>query len=433
MRKLSKFTIRFLLLTFLSGGGDAFSQDDSPKSSDLQFSFGLGYDNISEKYYLVHFDTLGIPSESLEALKKATEEINERKASLKIDLNKNFGNNSKISINNSLSVSNLYWRDILRIEWDKEWFSISDLVEFRKIQDKKQMVHQRDYVTNNLYADFRTNISPDLSFKINNTFELSNYKEKTLYIYDYYLNKTSFDLEKQLASDGFFNFSYQFSKRFVPDSSYIDYDRHLFDLILDKYFGRKFLLQMENELERKRFKKPEGIDNFWDSRLTFDASYQFENQVKLKLKNEFEFLTYDLEDDLNFNYIENKLTPGLEYEVLDGIKLKGEPEWIIFSAKNDFYQEYDYNQLAFGLSLDVSKSTNLWLSLEDKFGKRDYPSDENPFYTDYYLNQASFFLDGELGSHFGFNLMLSIDSEWHKSKGDNLTVSLFTSELIYSF
>jgi hypothetical protein len=75
----------------------------------------------------------------------------------------------------------------------------------------------------------------------------------------------------------------------------------------------------------------------------------------------------------------------------------------------------------------------LWLSLEDKFGKRDYPSDENPFYTDYYLNQASLFLDGELGSHLGFNLMLSIDSEWHKSKGDNLTVSLFTSELIYSF
>lgn len=196
---------------------------------------------------------------------------------------------------------------------------------------------------------------------------------------------------------------------------------------------------MENELERKTFKKPEGMDDFWDNRFTFDMSYDFENQIKLKFKNEFQFLTYDLEDEINFNYLENKLTPGLEYEVLDGIKLKGESEWTIFSVQNSLYQEYDYNQLAFNLSLDVSKSTKLWLSLENKFGKRDYlqdtwdKSDENSFYTDYYLNQVSLLLDGEVGSHLSFNLMLSIDSEWHKSKEDNLTVSLFTSELIYSF
>lgn len=433
MRKLSKFIILFLLLIFLLSGTEAFSQQDSPKSSDLKFSFGLGYDNISEKYYLVHFDTLGIPSESLEALKKATEEINEKKASLKIDLNKNFANNSKFSINNTLSLSNLYLRDILKIQWDKEWFSVNDLVELRKTQDKNQTGYQQDYITNNLNVSLKTNFPQNFSFRIRNSFELTNYKQKALYIYDYYLNKTSFELEKDLASDGSFDFSYQFSKRFVPDSSYINYDRHLFDFILDKYFGWKFLLQAENELERKMFKKPEGMDDFWDNRFTFDMSYDFENQIKLKFKNKFEFLNYDLEDEINFNYLENKLTPGLEYEVLDGIKLKGEPEWISFSAQNSVYQEYDYNQLAFNLSLDVSKSTKLWLSLEDKFGKRDYRSDENPFYTDYYLNQVSLLLDGELGSHLGFNLMLSIDSEWHKSKGDNLTVSLFTSELVYSF
>lgn len=219
----------------------------------------------------------------------------------------------------------------------------------------------------------------------------------------------------------------------MPDSSIIDYDRHLFDFVLDRYFGWKFLLQVENELERKMFKKPEGVDDFWDNRFTIDFSYDLNPRIKLILKDEFEVLDYDLEDEINFNYSENELTPGLEYEILDGIKLKGEPEWRIFSARNNRYREYDYNQMALNLSLDISKSTKLWLSLEDEFGRRDYKSDGNLYYTDYYLNQVSLFLDGELGSRLGFNLMFSIDSEWHNSKENNLTVSLFTSELTYSF
>jgi hypothetical protein len=440
MDNSQKIIILFSLLCFLVITGKvAFSQEDSPKSSDLKFSFALGYDNISENYYLVHIDTLGLPSESLETLKKATEETEEKKASLKLDLNKSFANGSKFSINNTLSLSNLYLRNILKIEWDKEWFFLNDQVELRKAQDRSQTSYQQDYFANNFEVGLKTGFSSDLTFKIRNSFELSNYKEKALYIYDYYLNKTSFELEKELASDGLFNLSYQFGKRYVPDSSCINYDRHLFDFMLEKYFGWTLLLQMENELERKTFKKPERVDDFWDNRFTFDVSYALEDQVRLKLKNEFELLSYDLEDEINFDYIENKFTPGLEYEVMDGIKLKGEPEWIIFSTVNNLYQEYDYNQVAFNLSLDISKSAKLWVSLEDKFGKRDYPqdpwdnSDENPFYTDYYLNQVTLFLDGELGARLRFNLMLSIDSEWHKSKEDNLTVFLLTSELVYSF
>lgn len=433
MHKLRKFIIPFSLLILFLSGSEAFAQKNGQKSSDLRFSFALGYDNISEKYYLVHFDTLGIPSESLETLKKATEEINEKKVSLKFDLNKDFAHNSKFSINTSLSLSNLYLRDILTIEWDKGWFSIDDLAELRITQDQNQTDYQEDYITNSLNVGLKANFSPDFSFKIKNSSELANYEKRGLYVYDYYLNKTSFELEKRSPSDGYFNLSYQFSKRFVPDSSSINYDRHRFDFILDKYFGWKFLLQMENELERKRFKKPEGMDNFWDHRFAVDMSYDLKSRIKLGLKNEFELLNYDLEDEINFNYFENKLTPGLEYEVVDGIKLKGEPEWEVFFAQDNVYQQYDYHQLSLNISLDVSKSTKLWLSLEDTFGRRDYKSDINLFYNDYYLNQVSLFLDGELGSHLGFNLMLSIDSEWHKSEEDNLTVSLFISELTYSF
>jgi len=56
------------------------------ETSLIKFSFGLGYDNVSERYYLVHYDTVGVPSESLEALKRATEEIEEQKAILNSSL-----------------------------------------------------------------------------------------------------------------------------------------------------------------------------------------------------------------------------------------------------------------------------------------------------------------------------------------------------------
>ncbi|MGB7061139.1 MAG: hypothetical protein WBF13_02150, partial [Candidatus Zixiibacteriota bacterium] len=162
-------------------------------------------------------------------------------------------------------------------------------------------------------------------------------------------------------------------------------------------------------------------------------SRKIHDRFELLFRNEFEVLSYDLEDEINFDYFENKFSAALEYELSDGLEVAGEPEWVTFSSLKRDYQDYNYDQYAFSLSLDLSRSTQLWLSLEDKFGRRNYKSDQNPFYTDYLLNQISLFLDAELGSHLGFNLMLSVDSEWHDSKEDNLTVFLISSELTYSF
>ncbi|MGB2989787.1 MAG: hypothetical protein WBC98_07485, partial [Candidatus Zixiibacteriota bacterium] len=193
------------------------------------------------------------------------------------------------------------------------------------------------------------------------------------------------------------------------------------------------LLRLENELDRKTFSKPGGVDDFWEDRFTFGLSRKIHDRFELLFRNEFEVLSYDVEDEINFDYFENRFSAGLEYELSDGLEVAGEPEWVTFSSLKRDFQDYNYYQYAFSLSLDLSRSTQLWLSLEDKFGRRNYKSDQNPFYTDYLLNQISLFLDAELGSHLGFNLMLSVDSEWHDSKEDNLTVFLISSELTYSF
>lgn len=419
----------FLFSLFCLIQTPAFAEE----TSLIKFSFGLGYDNVSERYYLAHYDTIGVPSESLEALRRATEEIEEMKAILKFDLNKDFADHSRISVNNSFSFSSLYLRDILRIEWDKDWLNLSNQAELKTIQDKKKVTYQTDYFTNNFDVKLKARLLSGLLLRFRNNLEYTEYKEKSTYAYDYYLNRTALELDKDISSDGFLHLSYQFSKRYVPDSTLINYDRHFFNLSLDKYFGWETLLQLENELDRKMFNKPEGLDNFWEERFTFGLSKRVHDRVELLFRNEFEILSYDIEDEINFDYCENKFSAALEYELSDGLEIKGEPEWLVFSSLKRLYQDYNYNQLAFILSCDLSRSTKLWLSIEDKFGKRNYKSDENPFYTDYLLNQISLFLDGELSSHLGFNLMLSVDSEWHHSKGDNLTVFLISSELTYSF
>ncbi len=419
----------FLLSLFCLMQATAFSDD----TSLIKFSFGLGYDNISERYYLVHYDTIGVPSESLEALKRATAEIEEQKAILKVDLNKDFADHSRFSVTNNFSLSSLYLRDILRIEWEKDWLNLSNQVELKTIQDTTKVPYQTDYFTNNFNVQLKAHLSPGLSLRFRNNLEYTEYKEKSTYPYDYYLNRTGLELDKDISYDGFLHLSYQFSKRYVPDSTLINYDRHFFDVSFDKYFGWTTLLQLENELDRKMFKKPGGLDNFWEDRFTFGLSKRIHEKVELLFRNEFEILSYDVEDEINFDYFENKFSTALEYELSDGLEIKGGPEWVTFSSLKNIYREYNYDQLAFILSFDLSRSTKLWLSIEDKFGKRSYKSDENPFYTDYLLNQISLFLDGELSSHLGFNLMLSIDSEWHHSQGDNLTVFLISSELTYSF
>ena len=119
-----------ILLSFFSlTPTTAFAQE----TSLIKFSLGLGYDNVSERYYLVHYDTISVPSESLEALRRATEEIEEQKAILKFDLNKEFTDHSRFSVANNFSLSSLYLRDILKIEWEKNWLNLSNQAELRTI------------------------------------------------------------------------------------------------------------------------------------------------------------------------------------------------------------------------------------------------------------------------------------------------------------
>jgi hypothetical protein len=424
-----KFIFVSLCLLFLLIEIPASAQS----TSSLGLSLGVGYDNVSERYYLVHYDTIGVPSESLEVLRRATEEIEEQKAIVRIDLKKDFTGGSSFSVNNKFSLSNLYLRDILRIEWERDWLNLSNQAELKTVSDTSKVTYQTDYFTNNFDVRLKATPLPDLSLRLKNQLEYTEYKERSPYAYDYWRSRTSLELDKDISSDGFLHLAYQFSKRWVPDSSSIDYDRHLFDVSFDRYFRWETFFQLENELERKIFNKPVGVDDYWENRFTLGLNRRVHRRVELLFRNEFNVLSYDRQDEINFSYFEDKFSAVAEFELLDGLEIGAGPEWAIFSSLKGAYQDYDYTQSALTLSLDLSRSTRLWLSIEDRFGQRDYESDENPFYTDYLLNQLSLFFDGQLSSHLGFNLMLSVDSEWHDSQGDDLTVFLISSEFSYSF
>jgi len=152
----------FLFCSFCLTQSTAFTQG----TSLIDFSLGLGYDNVSERYYLVHYDTIGVPSESLETLRRATEEIEEQKAIVKFDLNKDFADRSRFSVNNSFSFSSLYLRDILKIEWGKDWLNLSNQAELKTIQDKKRVVYQTDYFTNIFDVKLKARLSPSIFQKI---------------------------------------------------------------------------------------------------------------------------------------------------------------------------------------------------------------------------------------------------------------------------
>ncbi len=241
-----------------------------------------------------------MPSESLEALRGATEEIEEQKVLLKLDLNKSLADDSRFLIQNRFSLSSLYVRDILRLEWQTDWLTLADEAELRTIRDKDKVTYQSDFFTNSLDVKLRASPSRGTSLTLRNDLEYTEYKDKSPYAYDYYLNRTTLELDRDVSEDGFFRLSYQFSKRSVPDSASINYAGHFVDLSFDKYFGWETLLQVENELERKTFNKPQGQDNFWQNRFTLALNRRIRERIKLLFRNEFEVLGYDDEDEINF-------------------------------------------------------------------------------------------------------------------------------------
>ncbi len=92
----------------------------------------------------------------------------------------------------------------------------------------------------------------------------------------------------------------------------------------------------------------------------------------------------------------------------------------------------EYFETATVISFEYFTLSSILLNLENQFGLRDYDV-ENSFQTDYAFNRLSVFSSVKIAGNVKFDIIGSIEWEWHDQQFDNNTFYLLNSSLGYNF
>jgi hypothetical protein len=92
----------------------------------------------------------------------------------------------------------------------------------------------------------------------------------------------------------------------------------------------------------------------------------------------------------------------------------------------------EYFETATVISFEYFTLSSILVNLENQFGLRDYDV-ENSFQTDYAFNRLSLFSTVKIAGNIKFDIIGSIEWEWHDQQFDNNTFYLLNSSLGYSF
>jgi len=81
------------------------------------------------------------------------------------------------------------------------------------------------------------------------------------------------------------------------------------------------------------------------------------------------------------------------------------------------------------------KLDRLWLSVEDRLGRRRYPLADSSFQSNYVFNEFNLMVNWTIiktgRGGLSINGMASISPEWHSDKSSDLATRIFTIELKY--
>jgi len=426
--------VRHLLLLssaiVLVAAGSSLLAESS--NENLTLSLGLGYDQITQGYYLSVADTLAIDEDSITTLRQTSDAINAFRLKSSVNWMKQVSSNGNLELNNLSFISDEDFRNNLDLRFRIGSITLENQLDVRAVWNTED-VSRAGYVTNSITGKVRPELTSGMFFIAKNSFEFVRYDGSDDFSFDYNYNKLSVGLEKEFGWTDLIAFTYRNDHRIVGDSARLNYTRHRALFELNWSPSLELFIEVRNELTRILSNKEDNIDDAWEeyleTELTIFPSYRW----RIRVRNQFEYSVFDSQDVVNLDYIYNTAELKLSYFPAIALELFIKPSAAMFWSRYEEFQEQDYEQVAAEYGFDLSPSDRLWVNASHKIGKRDYTSDTNEFYSDYILNQ--FNLLGDLRIYGGLNLnaIISVDWENHDPREDDNRLSLVSIGLDYRF
>jgi hypothetical protein len=401
----------------------------------LQHEFGLAGDYTNQTYGIVDPDTIGNPDKR-DTLDVETEGRGFWNLDLSIE-----GPDTRFAAGNDLGLSTRSVREALNLSIERDLASILHIEAFddaelryyhRALPQLSDTGFQRSYLSNTTDLALDLDVTPALELSASEQVQLSYYPEPDSYGYDYLLSRSRLGLRQELGGISALDLEYDWSRRWAIAVDDQDYAEHSLDADLDWYFDNGPHVELENNVSRRAYAGRSR--SYWEENpgVRFDADAS--SALSISLDDDARWTWYDSSTAVYNDLFENSLKFGLEWRATSELSFRTGPEWAAGRSLPAATTE-DYREVSATAGADYMRAGWLWLSVEDRLGRRRYPLADSSFQSNYAFNEFNLMANWTIikTNRGGLSLdgNVSISPEWHSDQTSNLATRIYTLELKY--
>ena len=422
-----------LLLTYLAGAGTVAieSRAQTPIKSPLTFKAGLGYEFLSQNYFLESVsDTSTDPLLDNVALK--TTYLDNIKAMLGLTFSP--GAEGEFVIQAQYEQT----PDILRARFFPEFHLKARRARFDIITEVEAKERFRDssspgdsFVFGRFDGRLTLPFGSSNSLRVKLSGDAVKFDSTSDLTYDYYRLGGRVGWGKSFENFSFLNAELFLQSRRVSDSSSLDYlsygtEGRFWGFIGNTewdFFGR---------LERKDFNYAVELNDFSRAELEVRGQIPFVRAFSIRPEFEFELTDYSSEDPTNFD--NSRAEGAILFSLKNGdlTASVGPAMEVLNEAEGELSTGEDYTEFGGQAELDYFCAGRFFGSLESATGIRNLAVNDE-YQTDFAFERISLLADSKIAAGLGFNVLFSAEWEWHDIEANNSRILLLNSSLTYSF
>jgi hypothetical protein len=393
------------------------------KPAAAQIWLGLGYDGLSQEYFLTVIDTTFLTPDSVDQLRRTATAINEGEFSLRSRVGRN------LSWDQTTSYGSVYWqhRSYLSAYTPRNksiWAGLEYRLNLKTPHDTAEASAFSDFVFHEVRGRLQKQFSR-FALGLKGSTELVNYPGAQDLAYDY--RQYRGDLTFSRASDpvNYQEVTARFQRRHVSDSGNVSYNEAGADLGVGwgwglwraaahlELAGRRYdddRSGLDFNLARLRVNwNDDGVQARWPGILEVE-SYRYRSVASLLA----DFVRADIRQRRAFPlpggwspYLE----PGLEY---------------VWSAADE-----DYAEPRLIVGTELFRLDGWWASTDFGVAHRTYPTGSLSGFSDFWRVGVNVFVNGPITRRLALSILYTQDWEWHTQATDNISVLLLSAGLRY--
>jgi hypothetical protein len=404
----------------------------STPTSAWRFRPGVsfGYDSFGQRYVVTDDDTLDLVDEASARLHTRIE----RFGRTRFELQNTFGWGQE-ALRNDLRL------DVARPLGERFEVRLRQELRGKDYAARSDDAFASDYWLGTTRATAIWHLSGPWRLRFDERFEWAAFEPSDRYNYAYRLHEGGGEIERRYGLLSSLRLGYAFGVRSVPDSSAIDFRRHLLRAEWLHEFGRHEC-GVQQRVERRRYGDIATRSHFWDAITDLDARIEVRDRLRLRPAVGATWTTYDRPDSLWSDAREQAAELLVETDVSGATTLALGPRAQFRrtgaggnAGAGDGAAGIDraYNQWGVIGRLTFALGTTLWLQFSDEIGVREHVAGDDLLYSDYLFNWTTLYLTWQAKPQLGIDVFLSFDPELHDDDLDDTTTLLLSASLTYGW